>query len=246
MIGHVDLTMLAGPEAEMWQELLLLSERYRTSWCVVGAQMVTLHTSVHGVARPLRTRDVDVLVDVRAISTREVSEFFADRGFDLAGLSRDGVGHRFTRHPIVVDVLSIDNVGERADLTTLPPAHTIEVPGGRQAIEHLDEVSVSIEAASGTIPIPDWVGALVLKSRAAISIKAHRAKHLQDVALLLCLPVDLGSLAASLNRNERRYINRATEMLDESIWRAVAGFVDEREGKAAGAFMRSAGPRTSG
>ena len=150
MIGHVDLTAIGGPEAEAWRELLLLSETYPDSWCLVGAQMVTLHALAHGVSRPLRTIDVGILVDVRVRSPREISSFLLDRGFELDGVSRDGVGHRFVRGHISIDVLSIDHAGERADRTTVPPAHTVAVPGGRQAIARLETMTLSIEGARET------------------------------------------------------------------------------------------------
>ncbi|HEX9695449.1 MAG TPA: hypothetical protein VGB64_03945 [Actinomycetota bacterium] len=177
MIGHVDLSSIEGPEVEAWSELMLFAEHFHDSWCVVGAQMVVLHALVHGISRPLRTIDLDILVDVRAKSPREISAFLLGRGFELDGVSADGVGHRFVRERISIDVLSIDNIGERTDTTTVPPARTILVPGGRQAIGRLETVSLAIDGKAGTIPVPDWIGALVLKSRAAISIAEHRAKH---------------------------------------------------------------------
>lgn len=237
MIGHVDLSSIGGPEAEAWRELLLLAERHPDSWCVVGAQMVTLHALANGISRPLRTIDLDILVDVRAKSPRDVSAFLVERGFELDGVSPDGVGHRFVRERIAADVLAIDNVGERADRITVPPAHTVSVPGGRQAIARMEAVTLSIEGASGAVPIPDWIGALLLKSRAAISMREHQAKHLQDVALLLALPVDINLFLDSVTNSERAYISTAIELLDDAIWRAVAPAVDELGGRAAAALI---------
>ena len=216
---------------------MLFAEHFHDSWCVVGAQMVVLHALVHGISRPLRTIDLDILVDVRAKSPREISAFLLGRGFEFDGVSADGVGHRFVRERISIDVLSIDNIGERTDTTTVPPARTILVPGGRQAIGRLETVSLAIDGKAGTIPVPDWIGALVLKSRAAISIAEHRAKHLQDVALLLALPVDIQPLLDSMTSNERKYILQALGLLGENTWRAVAGSVDDLSGRAAAALI---------
>lgn len=96
---------------------------------------------------------------------------------------------------------------------------------------------MSIDGETGVIPIPDWVGALVIKSRAAISFPEHRAKHLQDVALLLALPVDIKPFLDSLSRGERKYITAAVKLFDEGTWRAVAGAVDELAGRAAAALI---------
>jgi predicted nucleotidyltransferase len=239
VIGRVDLSLIDGFEAEAWRELLVLAERYPDSWCLVGAQMVTLHALVHGVSRPLRTTDLDVLVDVRALSARDIANFLLSRGYALGAVSPDGVGHRFVRDRVSIDVLSIDNVGHRTDTTTVPPAHTVEVPGGRQAIARLEAVILSINDGEGVVPIPDWVGALVLKSRAAISIPERRAIHLQDVALLLALPVDIQPFLDSMTAGERRYVRQALDLVSDTTWRAVAGAVDELAGRSAAALIKA-------
>src|SRR5579864_8991739 len=56
----------------------------------------------------------------------------------LEGMNTDGIGHRYVSSTfqgpgrVVFDVLAPDNVGERADLTTSPPARTVSAPGIRK------------------------------------------------------------------------------------------------------------------
>jgi hypothetical protein len=58
----------------------------------------------------------------------------------------------FRRGAIRIDVLSIDHVGN-ADLRSVPPAQTVAVPGGRQAINRLQRVSVALGEQTGTLPL---------------------------------------------------------------------------------------------
>lgn len=237
MIGPIELPTLGGSAAEVWPVLFDLAEEFPKSWALVGAQMIVLHALAYGVMRPSYTEDADVLVNVRALGTRKVAKYLESQGFALAGVAADGVGHQFSREGVRIDVLAVDNVGKRADTTTVSPAHTVQVPGGTQAMRHLDRAIVITEGRQGQVPLPAWQGALIIKSRAALSFAADRAKHLQDVALLLGLPVDVPDAAKSLDRNERYYVREALSLLDDAAWRAVSGAIDERVGRAAVALL---------
>jgi predicted nucleotidyltransferase len=237
MIGPIDFPALGGGAADVWPILFDLAEEFPDSWALVGAQMVVLHALAYGVSRPSYTADADVLVNVRSLRTRQVAEYLESKGFVLAGVSADGVGHLFEREQVKIDVLAVDNIGRRADTTTVPPAHTVQVPGGTQAMRHVEHAVVVAEGREGHVPLPAWEGALVLKSRAALSFAGDRDKHLQDVALLLGLPVDVPAAAKAMDRSERKYIRHALEMLDTSTWRAVSRAIDERVGRAAAALL---------
>lgn len=197
--------------------------------------MIVLYALAHGVARPTYTRDADLLVDIRTLASREVARFLTEQGFDLEWISPDGVGHRFVRGSLKIDVLAVDHVGSRVDRTTVPPART--VPGGRQAMSHIDTARIITAERSGDVPVPDWTGALILKSRAALSFIEARDKHLQDIALLLGLPVDVADIVRRLRPGERKHIRRAVSLLDDGTWRAVSAAVDERIGRAAAAIL---------
>ncbi|HEX9712291.1 MAG TPA: hypothetical protein VGB52_07030 [Actinomycetota bacterium] len=237
MIGPIDVPMLGGPAAELWPVLFDLAEEFPNAWALVGAQMVVLHALDHGVSRPSYTEDADVLVDIRSLAPGRVAAYLTAHGFELDGVSADGVGHRFVREGLAIDVLAIDNAGSRADRTTIPPARTVLVPGGRQAMSHLDMARVVLADGSGDVPVPNWTGALILKSRAALSFAEDQDKHLQDVALLLSLPVDVDGLRRSMSRSERSYVRKALLKLDDRIWRAVGRSIDERIGRAAATLL---------
>ena len=78
---------------------------------------------------------------------------------------------------MIFDVLAPSGVGERARLTTVPPARTVQAPGSLQAFERsrLMEVQISDftdhNERTGTVRCPDLLGARVVKA-AAMTIPA--------------------------------------------------------------------------
>jgi len=230
---RVTLPALPDPIAELWPLLLRLAEERRDRWSIVGAQMVMLHASHHGVRRPLITEDVDVVVDIRTTALRDVAAWFIGEGFALAAPSTGGTGHRFVRGRASIDLLAIDHHG-RADLTTIPPVVTVAIAGGRRAIDRtiMAEVTTA-EGLTGRVPVPDWLGAVLLKARAAVTVPGSRPKHLQDLALLLGLPTDVVDWSTQLRGRDRTHLRAGGGLIDEATWRAVASSVRISDARAA-------------
>lgn len=111
----------------MWVELMLMNDASPAPWVLIGAHMVALHGWAKGKEQIRQSRDADVLVNVRAVTdgTARVSQVLIDRDFAFDGASPEGVGHRFVRGGISIDVLGPDGLGERADLRTAQGAHTL-------------------------------------------------------------------------------------------------------------------------
>jgi len=130
---------MSPSQKQGWLILLDLAKAFPTGWCLVGGQMVWLLAAEHGAAPPRATDDVDLVVDIRAepAGIRDLCRWLGDRGFNLEGISPEGIGHRYVRQAdpgqgeIKVDVLAPDNVGERADLSTTHGARTVEAAGSR-------------------------------------------------------------------------------------------------------------------
>lgn len=82
-------------------------------------------------------------------------------GFALAGMANDGTAHRYRRNGrnggrlVTIDVLAPDGVGERADLTTTPPGHSIQVPAGTQALRRTERVTIKVGTRTGEVPRGD-------------------------------------------------------------------------------------------
>lgn len=124
-----------------------------------------------------------------------------------------------------MDVLAIDHTGT-SDLTTIPPARTIAVPGSRRAIGRAVIATVTTaDGRTGTVPIPDWLGAVLLKARAAVVVTYERSKHLQDLALLLGLPIDVTVWSEELAGRDRWHLRAAATLLTDDTWRAVSGAI---------------------
>lgn len=220
MTALIELPALPAPIDELWHVLLDLGERLTASWSVIGGQMVLLHALEHGHVPPQISQDGDVIADIRA-DPAAISAIVAQLellGFVLGGISAEGLAHRYERaaepRPVVIDVLAPEGVGERANLLTSPPGRTVEVPGGTQALERTELVSIVHENRQGTLPRPTLLAAIV--GKAAATGLRNPERHYRDLALLLCLVEDPFALVDQLTVKDRQRLRRARRLLDEA------------------------------
>lgn len=153
--------------------------------------MVFLHAMEHGVSPPRVSTDLDVLVNARVISggVREFVLGIEGIGFELDGASPEGLAHRYRRETVTIDVLAPEGLGPRTDLTTTPPGHTLQIPGGTQALERTQLLPVQVGDQVGLVPRPSLLGAIVGKALAIGVDDAPEAQR-QDLALLLSIVED--------------------------------------------------------
>lgn len=217
------LADMTPAQREGWETLLDLADEHPVGrWCVLGGQMVWLLACEHGVQPPRATEDIDVVVDIRADQSglRRLCRWLQRRGFELEGVSSDGIGHRYVRpvaggtavpQPpgtrrgrVVFDVLAPDNVGERADRTTTPPARTLSVPGGRAALDGTEFVPVIVGERSGMVPRPGLLAAILVKASATtIAVRSNPERDWTDIAFLLTLVPDPTDMANTLTSGAR-------------------------------------------
>ncbi|MBI2755376.1 MAG: hypothetical protein HYX52_01575 [Chloroflexi bacterium] len=201
------------------------------SWTLIGAQMVFLLAYEHGLVVGRTSGDVDMLVNIRALTgaTQAAAGMLERLGYELDEPTPDGRGHRFRRADAVVDVLAPDGVGSRASLITVPPARTVNVPGGSQALARSRQVGVELEGKRHTLPCPSLLGAILLKAR-AVEVGEDADKHRRDLALLLSALEDPRSLREELSASEKGWLRRRQEMLAIShpAWRGVGRGDDAR------------------
>lgn len=216
----IELPPLAAPVDQLWHLLLDLADQLTVPWTLIGGQMVLLHAIEHGQVPPQVSQDGDVLADIRADS-RAITQVVAQLealDFGLAGISADGLAHRYTRtaepRDVVVDVLAPEGLGERTDLTTSPPGRTLEVPGGTQALSRTELVTVVHEGRRGEVPRPSLVAAIVAKA-AAVEL-ADPARHYRDLALLCALVVDPFDMRDQLVRKDRQRLRKAKKLSDDA------------------------------
>lgn len=220
----ITISSLDDQTSAVWQAVIDLSRAQPRGWTLVGAQMVALHAAEHERIRPRSSRDADILVNVRLMQggAQRLSRVLVQLGFQFAGVSPEGIGHRFRRASAEVDILAPDGLGWRTKVITLPPARTVSVPGGAQALARTELVDVRIEGETGVIPRPNLLGAILLKCRAIDVDDVPNSQRL-DLAFLLSLVDNPRTLAADLTPNERRWLRRRTDLLnpEAAAWRSL-------------------------
>lgn len=137
---------------------------------LIGARMVEVHATAHGQVLSRASFDGDALADARARPNpvRRLAQLLVDDGFELVGIGVMGTGHTFVRGDIEIDVLAPENLGAHSEeaRTTIAPLHTVEVPGGRQALGRAEWVDVEVGGQEGRLRVPSLLGAVLLKVRA--------------------------------------------------------------------------------
>ena len=230
----------------LWEALIELDRRRPPAWTLIGAQMVALHGLGQGRTPPRSSLDADVLVDIRLVQdgTERFAEMLITAGFEFEGMNLEGIGHRYRRGGARIDVLAPDGVGGRANVKTSPPARTVRVPGGSQALRRSRPVDVALRETRGKIPCPDLLGAILVKAR-AVEVDDVPESQLVDLAFLLGLVRDPRALAADLARGERGWLKRRKDLLDRnhSAWRGVANADDAHRALRLLAVAHEAGER---
>lgn len=212
-------------EVALWHTLFDLAER-TGNWTLIGARMVQLHAAASARSVLRTSLDGDVLADARTKpnAVRRVAEILLADDFRLEEPSYMGVGHTFVKGNVEIDLLAPEHLGPQSKeaRTTVPGAHTVEVPGGRQALARTRLVAVRIGKREGSVPLPDLLGSILVKAR-AVDVDDVPDNQRGDLALLLSLVVDPDALVTELRGQERQWIGRRREM-DEpnaTAWRGL-------------------------
>jgi hypothetical protein len=164
---------------------------------------------------PRRSNDVDVLANVRVLqdATQRLSRVLQDEGFEIDPPNLDGLAHRFRSPRVSLDLLAPEGVGQRANLQTVPPSHTLEVPGGSQALRRTEFVEISNGEQGGLVPRPTLLGAVIIKAH-AVSVDDVPENQREDLSFLLSLISNPRRLSEELTRSDRKALRAREEMLD--------------------------------
>ncbi len=171
----IHLTISGSSDLELWTELIRLRE-LSPNWTLIGARMVELHAAEYGQA-PLRvSADADALANARSRpnAVNGLAQILLSEGFELQEPSYMGLGHTFTRGLVEIDVLAPDGPGTHSETAriTIPPAHTVEVPAGTQALHRTEVVQIEVGEVRGSVPRPNLLGAILLKAR-SVDMTTH-------------------------------------------------------------------------
>ena len=94
------------------------------------------------------------------------------------------------------------------------PGHVrLDVLGPDGVGSHISLQTIRVGKSSGAIPVPDILGAILVKVR-AIEVDDVPQAQRADVAFLLSLVEDPDPLAAALSKSERRWLKRRPELAD--------------------------------
>ncbi len=223
-IQPLQLPVLGALHDDLWTVLCDLADRHEADWTVIGGQMVMLHGLQTNRSPGRVSEDLDLVIDAR-VRPPTIPAFVATLvalGFASTGVSPDNVAHRFGRGEVLVDVVSPDGMGERADLRTIGSATTIEVRGGTQALQRTERVPVVHRGRRALVPRPSLLGAIVIKA-AAVRNDDKPQRHLRDLAFLCSILADVIEARADLTASDRRRL-RAVSVLDNvghEAWRLL-------------------------
>jgi hypothetical protein len=163
------LPAMPPEQTASWLGLLDLHERLPEGWTLIGGQLVHLHCAERGQFPVRPTNDADTVIDVRADPTMlaTFTKALIDLGFESAGISTEGLQHRWVRDEASIDVLLPDGIGERASLRLgATGSPTLPTAGGTQALQRSETIAVMVDGREGSVRRPNLVGALVAKAAA--------------------------------------------------------------------------------
>lgn len=218
----IDLLPANAKDRAVWETIMDMTGWFPARWTLIGARMVQLHAMAAGRAVPRVSLDADALADVRAMpgATAKLSATLIMHDFELSEVSAFGLAHRFVRDGVSIDVLAPDGLNAVGSRLTVGKLHTVQVPGGTQALNRTHVQDVRMGRRRGGVPVPSLLGAILLKARAVAVDDVPESQRI-DLALLLSLVGEVAPLQEELRRTEKSWLRRRAEMGDGNTpcWR---------------------------
>lgn len=202
------LPAMPPQQTASWMGLLDLHERLADGWTLIGGQLVHLHCAERGQYPVRPTNDADTVIDVRAdpAMLATFTGVLTDLGFVSAGISAEGLQHRWIRGDASIGVLLPDGIGERASLRTgVTGSPTLPTAGGTQALQRSETIAVAVAGREGAVRRPNLVGALVGKA-AALSNAGDPGpgRHRRDFVILAGLITARDFRGEELTKKDRQ------------------------------------------
>ena len=206
-----------GADGELWELVAELAEMLDDPWVLVGGLMVHLFVLEHEPQRQLRaTDDIDLLADSRKKPSRteRISQKLLEDGFELKKITYGPppTGFTFWKGGKPVDVLAPD--GTKTDAKTVGNLHTVQIPGGTQALRRAEEVEIRLTGGpTFRLQRPTLLGAVLIKAR-ALPVHDDPEAQRHDLVQLLSLIKDPGAVARELKPGERRWL----KSIEGKLW----------------------------
>jgi len=197
-------------EWELWSLVAELANRFEPkSWVLIGGQMVALHVHLAGGVPRRTTTDVDIVADI--LTDRGAFHACRAVALDMGLEAQPSITgrnlHRFSGPAGHLDLMVPDHLPPNLTRQFTRPT-PVPVAGGQRALDRRTFVRIDTEAGPASIPLPDLVGAIVIKARAATSDTRDRDRHHTDIAQLAAIVDDPIELRDSLDAKEKRYLRR--------------------------------------
>lgn len=90
---------------------------------------------------------------------------------------------------------------------------TIQIPGGTQALQRKETVTIAIGGEHTRLPRPTLLGAILLKA-CSLPVHTRPEDQREDLITLLGLLTDPTAAVASLKKSERKWLDAIEERLD--------------------------------
>lgn len=174
-------------ERASWQGLAEISERMPTGWSLAGGSLVRLHIAERGGSGGRSTRDIDVILDIRAEprSTDRIVQVLKEIDFVPDGLNPAGHDHRWVRGGAQIDILTPDFLGPRLEWLHPGLGKLLATRGAQFGLHRTERVRVAVDDFELDVLRPDLVGALYEKCSALLVFAdPGKERHLGDIALL--------------------------------------------------------------
>ena len=215
------LPVMPDEQTASWLALLDLYARLDHGWTLIGGQLVHLHCAERGRYPDRATNDADTVIDVRADPTmlHTFTRALTDLGFRSAGVSADGLQHRWLRDAASLDVLLPEGIGERARARPgVTGSPTLPTQGGTQALARTEVVAVTVDGRQGHVLRPNLVGALVGKA-AALGNTGDRdpRRHRRDFVILAGLVTAADFRNETLTAKDRLRLRRMLTAVDKDL-----------------------------
>lgn len=211
-MSRIELDLHDDISRSLWHAVADLADRMPGEWVLIGGLMVQLHALEHGITSVRATRDIDVLGQARPPGALPaIDEFLRGEGFEPTLPDFDGFGHRYERGDLVVDVLAPDGLNPPPELGGGVKA--VGVPGGSQALNRSEVVTVSIGGKEFKLRRPSLLGAILIKARSILGHADPQAQR-EDLLRLLALVDDPRAMSAALKTSERTWLREAEDRLN--------------------------------
>lgn len=197
-------------ERASWEALAEVSARMPIGWSLAGGSLVRLHLAERAMNGGRSTRDIDLILDVRAnpgTIQRMVATLQA-MGFEPDGVNLSGQDHRWVRGAAQIDVLTPDFLGSRILGRKYPGLGRVLTTRGAQfGLYRTQRVTVQVDDFEMEVNRPDLVGALYEKCSALlVPLDLNKDRHLGDIEALASVlaPDDRRDLLRLRHRERRR------------------------------------------